>query len=478
MNNRRQFLQTAGILTSGILLKESGAFAFSRNTFESKRPALSERKFTSKAVEDVIVKLKKEIADPELAWLFENCFPNTLDTTVDFGIINGKPDTYVITGDIDAMWLRDSTAQVWPYLPLIKNDKHLQELIKGVINRQVKCIHLDRYANAFYKDENKISEWKSDLTEMKPGVHEHKWEIDSLCYPVRLAHRYWKLTGDATPFDADWEEAIKLIVKTFKEQQRKTGKGPYSFQRTTAFATDTVPLGGYGYPVKPVGLICSMFRPSDDATIFPFLIPSNFFAVVSLKNAAEIVQSIRKNNGLANECTQLAEEVDKALQQYAVINHEKLGKIYAYEINGFGSFNLMDDANVPSLLSLPYLNAVEEKDPLYVNTRKFVLSPDNPFFFSGKAGEGIGGPHAGMDKIWPLSIIMRGITSTDRDEIKKCVNILKNSNAGTGFMHESFNKNDASNFTRKWFAWANTIFGELILQIHNVYPELLAYKSI
>jgi uncharacterized protein len=478
MNNRRQFLQTAGILTSGILLKDSGAFAFSPISFESKRPPLSERKFTSKAVEDVIVKMKKEIADPELAWLFENCFPNTLDTTVDFEMINGKPDTYVITGDIDAMWLRDSTAQVWPYLPLINNDEHLQELIKGVINRQVKCIHLDRYANAFYKDENKISEWKSDLTEMKPGVHERKWEIDSLCYPIRLAHEYWKLTGDDTPFDAEWEEAIKLIVKTFKEQQRKTGKGPYSFQRTTAFATDTVPLGGYGYPVKPVGLICSMFRPSDDATIFPFLIPSNFFAVVSLKNAAEMVQSIRNNNALANECAQLSEEVGEALRQYAVIDHETFGKIYAYEINGFGSFNLMDDANVPSLLSLPYLDAVDEKDPLYLNTRKFVLSPDNPFFFSGKAGEGIGGPHAGMDKIWPLSIIMRGLTSTDRDEIKKCVNMLKKSNAGTGFMHESFNKNDASNFTRKWFAWANTIFGELILQIHNVYPELLTGKFI
>src|SRR5450631_271670 len=207
MNNRRQFLQTAGILASGILLKESGAFAFSRNSFESKRPPLSERKFTSEAVENVILKLKKEIADPELAWLFENCFPNTLDTTVDFELINGKPDTYVITGDIDAMWLRDSSAQVWPYLPLCKEDKDLQQLIRGVIHRQVKCILKDPYANAFYKDENKISEWKhTDLTDMKPGTHERKWEIDSLCYPVRLAHGYWHVTGDTSPFDADWVE--------------------------------------------------------------------------------------------------------------------------------------------------------------------------------------------------------------------------------------------------------------------------------
>jgi len=473
MTTRKRFIQTSAIISAGLLAKQSGAFAFAPKGFESKRPPLSQRKFTSKAVEDIIIKLKKEMADPELAWLFENCFPNTLDTTVDFEIINGKPDTYVITGDIDAMWLRDSTAQVWPYLFLVKSDTHLQELIKGVINRQVKCIHLDRYANAFYKDENKISEWKSDLTEMKPGIHERKWEIDSLCYPVRLAHQYWKLTGDITPFDADWEEAIKLILKTFKEQQRKEGQGPYTFQRTTAWATDGVPLGGYGYPVKPVGLICSMFRPSDDATIFPFLIPSNFFAVVSLKNAAEMAQSIRKNNVLANECLQLANEVEKALQQHAIVNHEKLGKIYAYEVNGFGSFNLMDDANVPSLLSLPYLNAVKENDPLYVNTRKFVLSPDNPFFFKGTAAEGIGGPHAGINMIWPLSIIMRGLTSNSEPEIKKCLQMLISSSAGTGFMHESFNKNDVNKFTRKWFAWANTIFGELVIKTSELYPQIL-----
>ncbi len=434
---------------------------------------MADRKFTSTAVEEAISKIKKQIADPELAWLFENCFPNTLDTTVDFEMIDGKPDTYVITGDIDAMWLRDSTAQVWPYLSLIKNDAHLQQLVEGVINRQVKCIHLDPYANAFYKDENKVSEWKSDLTAMKPGIHERKWEIDSLCYPVRLAHQYWKLTGNSKVFGKDWEESIVLIVKTFTEQQRKDGHGPYTFQRTTAWATDGVPLGGYGYPVKPVGLICSMFRPSDDATIFPFLIPSNFFAVVSLRQAAEMVNAIHKNTELANECNALANEVEAALNKYSIINTTQSGKIYAYEVNGFGSYNLMDDANVPSLLSLPYLNAVKTNDPIYMNTRKFVLSPNNPFFFKGTAGEGIGGPHAGMDMIWPLSIIMRGLTSNDQAEVKKCLHMLKNSNAGTGFMHESFNKNDASNFTRKWFAWANTLFGELVLHTSNKYPTLL-----
>ena len=476
MTSRRRFIQSTGLAATALLFQNTKAFPIGAKEFISKRPVLADRKFTSEAVEATITAVKKQIADPELAWLFENCFPNTLDTTVDFEMIDGKPDTYVITGDIDAMWLRDSTAQVWPYLPLMKNDKHLQQLIAGVINRQIKCIHLDRYANAFYKDPNKISEWKSDITEMKPGIHERKWEIDSLCYPVRLAHQYWKDTGDTTPFDKAWEESVELILKTFIEQQRKDGKGPYSFQRTTAWATDGVPLSGYGYPVKPVGLICSMFRPSDDATIFPFLIPSNFFAVVSLRNAAEMVNSISKNKQLAEKCNALANEVNDALKKYAVINSPQAGKIYGYEINGFGSFNLMDDANIPSLLSLPYLNAVPEDDMLYQSTRKFVLSENNPFFFKGSAGEGVGGPHAGMDMIWPMSITMRGLTSSNEAEIKQCMKMLIKTNAGTGFMHESFNKNDASNFTRKWFAWANTLFGEFVIHTSQKYPSVIRTK--
>jgi meiotically up-regulated gene 157 (Mug157) protein len=184
-------------------------------------------------VERTIDTIKTRIGNKELAWLFENCFPNTLDTTVDFEVVDGRPDTYVITGDIDAMWLRDSTAQVWPYLPLMKNDSNLQQLIAGVINRQTRCILKDPYANAFYKDEKKVSDWKSDRTEMKPGVHERKWEIDSLCYPIRLAYHYWKATNDRTPLDAAWREAILLTLKTFREQQRKTGQGPYRFQRRT-----------------------------------------------------------------------------------------------------------------------------------------------------------------------------------------------------------------------------------------------------
>lgn len=474
MTTRKTFIQQAGLIAAAAMVKPSEIWASPAFELESKRPPLAQRHFTSEAVEEMIRRIRSGVNNPELTWLFENCFPNTLDTTVDFSMENGKPDTYVITGDIDAMWLRDSTAQVWPYLPLMKNDQKLQQLIAGVINRQVKNIHLDPYTNAFYKDGTKVSEWKeSDITDMKPGVHERKWEIDSLCYPIRLAHQYWKLTGDATPFDAAWKESVAITLRTFKEQQRKEGQGPYSFQRKTAWATDGVPLGGYGYPVKPVGLICSMFRPSDDATIFPFLIPSNFFAVVSLKQASEMLSVIHKDTSLAGECAALANEVSRALKQYASVTHPEFGKVYAFEVNGFGSFNLMDDANIPSLLSLPYLGAVSSTDLTYQNTRRYVLSPENPFFFKGTAGEGIGGPHAGMDMIWPLSIIMRGITSNNNAEIKQCIMMLQQTHAGTGFMHESFNKNDASKFTRKWFAWANTLFGELIMNVYHKQPQLL-----
>ncbi len=464
---RRSFIQQSTLATASFFIAKHG---LAQGTdFQTVRPSANQRKFVSPAVEALIKQIQSNIKNKEIGWLFGNCFPNTLDTTVDFEIINGQPDTYVITGDIDAMWLRDSCAQVWPYLPLMKEDKRLQELINGVIRRQTKNILLDPYANAFYKDVNKISEWKSDLTAMKAGIHERKWEIDSLCYPIRLAYAYWKETGDAKVFDNDWKQAMRLVIQTFKEQQRFENHGPYTFQRETAKATDTVPMKGYGYPVKPNGLICSMFRPSDDATVLSYLIPSNYFAVTSLKNMSEIAKQIGDTE-LANNAMKLAYEVNNALAKHALTSD---GKMMAYEVNGFGSTLLMDDANVPSLLSLPYLGAMEKTNPLYINTRKFVLSENNPFFFKGKAGEGIGGPHVGIDMIWPISITMRGLTSNEDQEIKNCLNTLQHTHANTGFMHESFHKDDAGNFSRKWFAWANTLFGEFVWKVYREKRYLL-----
>lgn len=433
------------------------------------RPEISKRLFRSEAVEKEILRVQKLLKNERLAWMFTNCFPNTIDTTVHFRMgEDGKPDTFVYTGDIHAMWLRDSGAQVWPYVQLANSDPELKQMLAGVILRQFKCINIDPYANAYNDGALPDGHWMSDMTDMKPELHERKWEIDSLCYPLRLAYHYWKTTGDASIFTEEWIEAITNVLKTFKEQQRKDDpKGAYKFQRKTERALDTMTNDGWGNPVKPVGLIASAFRPSDDATTFQFLVPSNFFAVSSLRKAAEILESVNKKTSLAKECKELASEVETALKKYAIYKHPKYGKIYAFEVDGFGNHLLMDDANVPSLLAMPYLGDVKLKDPIYQNTRRFVWSEDNPYFFKGAAGEGIGGPHVGYDMVWPMSIMMKAFTSQSDAEIKTCIKMLMDTDAGTGFMHESFHKDDANNFTRPWFAWQNTLFGELILKLVN-----------
>ena len=433
----------------------------------SRRPAESERLFVADVIEKKIKEVQKLLKDaPYLAWMFGNCFPNTLDTTVHYSVTDdGDDDTFVYTGDIHAMWLRDSGAQVWPYVQFAKKDDKVKKMVRGTILRQLKCIVLDPYANAFNFGPTG-SAWASDHTDMKPFLHERKYEIDSLCYPIRLAYQYWLLTGDDSIFKTGlWLNAMQAVLKTFREQQRRDGHGPYHFQRTTSAQYDTMSHGGFGNPVKPCGLIASAFRPSDDATVFLYLVPSNFFAVTSLRKAADILMKVNKNTQLASECKALADEVETALKKYAVYNHPKYGKIYAFECDGFGNHHLMDDANVPSLLAMAYLGDVSVNDPVYQNTRRFVLSEDNPYFFRGRAGEGIGGPHVGYDMVWPMSIMMRAFTSTNDKEIQECLQMLVDTDAGTGFMHESFHKDDASDYTRPWFAWQNTLFGELILKL-------------
>ena len=431
----------------------------------SKRPPVKERLFRSAVIDKKIAEVKKLLKNnPKLAWMFENCFPNTLETTVHYRTIDGEDDTFVYTGDIHTMWLRDSGAQVWPYVQFANQDPKLKKMLRGVILRQWKCINIDPYANAF-NDGPTGSEWESDETDMKPELHERKYEIDSLCYPIRLAYYYWLVTGDASIFGDEWLHAIANILKTFKEQQRKDGLGPYKFLRKTDRAYDTVGWGGYGHPVKPVGLIASIFRPSDDATVYPFLIPSNFMAVSALRKSAEVLQKVNGKAEMANACKALADEVEGALKKYAVYNHPKYGKIYAFEVDGFGNQLLMDDANVPSLLAMGYLGDVPMDDPIYQNTRRFVWSEDNPSFFRGKAGEGIGGPHIGYDMPWPMSIMMKAFTAQNDEEIKHCMRMLMNTDANTGLIHESFNKDDAFNYTRAWFAWQNTLFGELVLKL-------------
>ena len=437
--------------------------------YADQRPEEGDRLFKSEAVEREIARVCDLLTNERLKWMFANCFPNTLDTTVHYREDeDGTPDTYVYTGDIPAMWLRDSGAQVWPYVALCTGDPALKKMIEGTIRRQFRLINIDSYANAFNDGATGAGEdvnYPGNVQD--PWVFERKWEIDSHCYPIRLAHHFWKTTGEESLFGEEWLSAMKQIVKTLREQQRKEGVGEYIFLRVTDRQLDTKCHVGRGNPVKPVGLIASAFRPSDDATTFEFLVPSNFMAVSSLRKAAEILTSVNHEDGLAKECMDLADEVETALQQYAVVDHPKYGKIYAYEVDGFGSVQLMDDANVPSLLAMPYLGDVDRHDPIYENTRRFVWSEENPYFWRGAAGEGIGGPHIGVEMIWPMSIMMRAFTSDNDEEIRDCIMQLMTTDAGTGFIHESFSRHDATNFTRPWFAWQNTLFGELILKLVN-----------
>ncbi|MBF0647848.1 glycoside hydrolase family 125 protein [Dysgonomonas sp. GY75] len=438
--------------------------------YVSQRKPLEKRFFTSQAIEDEIIRITNLLTNPKLRWMFENCFPNTLETTVHFRMTDSIPDTFVYTGDIHAMWLRDSGAQVWPYVQFANRDPKLKQMLAGVINRQFICLTIDPYANAFNDGPVKNSRWASDVTNepANPLVYERKWEIDSHCYPIRLAYEYWKTTGDTDIFGETWIRAMENVLKTMKEQQRKEDPGEYFFLRITDRQLDTKNNRGWGNPVKPVGLIASSFRPSDDATSYEFLIPSNFMAVTTLRRAAEILVSVNKNSDLAGQCKALADEVETALEKYAVYEHPKYGPIYAYEVDGFGNYSLMDDPNVPSLLAMPYLGDVDINDPVYQNTRRFIWSDDNPYFFKGRAGEGIGSPHIGRyDMIWPMSIMMKAFTSRDDMEIKMCIESLLNTDAGKGFIHESFHKDDPNEFTREWFAWQNTLFGELIIKIIN-----------
>ncbi len=480
MPDRRGFLKWIGAAaaagTLGLPVFSGRAATPSSPRFASRRPPPAHRKFTSPAVERELARVKGLIGDPKLAWLFENCYPDTLDTTVHTGTLDGKPDTFIVTGGIDAMWLRDSSVQVWPYLPLAPHDAALKGLYRGLIHRHARCIAIDPYANAFMADPRAGTNlpWaQHDQTDMKPGVAERKWEIDSPCWTIRLAHGYWRATGDRTPFDDDWRESMRSVVATFRTQQRKHGPGPYHFQRETASPTDTLALGGYGFPAKPVGLIFSMFRPSDDACRYPLFVPGNWFAVVSLRQLAAMMRQLFADGSFARDCEALADEVEAALRQYAPMQEPSGSAFWAYEVDGYGNQLFMDDANVPSLLSLPYLGCCTRDNPAYRRTRALAWSDRNPYFFGGKAVQGIGGPHEGLRMIWPMSIMIRALTSDDSREILQCLYWLKTTDAGTGFMHEAFDQDDPSHYTRAWFAWANSLFGELIVALATHKPELL-----
>jgi hypothetical protein len=317
--------------------------------------------------------------------------------------------------------------------------------------------------------------WATDVTDMHTGVHERKWEVDSLCYPIRLAYNYFSGTGDSEPLDENWHKAARRIVDTFREQQRLKNDGPYHFQRLTRMFYDNSHNHGLGNPTRKIGLLYSAFRPSDDACLFPFLIPSNLFAAVSLRQLQHLSIDVFRDEDLAGDAARLADQLDAAIASYAIVNHPVHGEIYAFEIDGFGNSLIMDDANAPSLHSLPYFGCRELEDATYQRTRAFALSDDNPYFIRSVA-EGIGGPHVGPGMIWLLSIIMRALTSRDSNEISHYLRMLLETNAGTGFMHESFDASDPRKYTRPWFAWCNSLFGEFVVRVANSHPDILEWS--
>lgn len=401
---------------------------------------------------------------PELAALFRNCFPNTLDTTT---TLEEDGTTFILTGDIPAMWLRDSSAQVHQYLPLAKTDEALRRMFEGLIRRQARCILIDPYANAFNRTPDNAG-FPDDRTEQNPWVWERKYEVDSLCAPVCLAWEYWKTTGSTAAFDSSFLEAMRNVVALWKREQRHETQSTYTFERPGAVPSDSLPFGGKGRPVNFTGMTWSGFRPSDDACRFGYLIPANMHAVVALRRMGELIESIFSDTALAEEARALADEIDDGIRTYGIYRHPVHGDIYAYETDGYGNYNLMDDANVPSLLSIPYLGYASADNPIYRNTRRFILGEGNPYHHAGCMATGIGSPHTPHGYVWPIALTVQALTSDDPNEIRTLVDMLAGTDAGTGFMHESFHPDNPEQFTRPWFAWANSLFSELLLKKADV----------
>ncbi|RWA04765.1 hypothetical protein EKO27_g10340 [Xylaria grammica] len=461
------------------------------------RPEKACRKYTSPEVEGVIDDMKGLVKDPDLFRLFENAFPNTLDTTISWkGFANNGTEeelTFVTTGDIVAMWLRDSANQLRSYKSLLKantSTDSLASLFRGAINLQARYIIQNPYCNAFQAppesglppEHNSAAD--TDVVSPKYSsdfVFECKYELDSISAFFQLSWDYYQKTQDAEFFGKfKWIEAVKaildvaegLLVGTYADNG-SVNTSPYTFQRTTTRVTETLSNDGIGNPVKSgTGLVRSAFRPSDDSTIYQLFIPANMQFSSYLGKCAEIMEG--HDADLAEKMSDFADSVRDGIDKHGKVKHATFGEIYAFEIDGFGSSNLMDDANVPSLLSAPILDFLDASDETYQNTRKFVLSTWNPYYMHGPVINGTGGPHVGPGKAWPMSVITALLTSDDDSEIVTGLQTLVSSTNGLGLIHESVDTFDASKWTRQWFSWANGLFGEMLLGLKDRKPELLA----
>lgn len=412
------------------------------------------------AVEEIAKKEGAYWDDEHMRRTFENCYVSTAKTTTKF-LENGE--AYVFTGDIAAMWLRDSSAQVVHYLPFLKEYPILKDMVKGLIARQAKYIHIDPYANAFNEEANGNC-WEKDITEYNPWNWERKYEIDSLCYPVWLMEQYVKNTGESDIFTPEVKTAFRDILDVWKREQHHE-ESAYSFIRVNCPPSDTLSCEGKGEPVGYTGMTWSGFRPSDDACKYGYLIPSNMFASVALGYMEKFLREQYRDEKMAEEAAELKTQIEEGIQKYGVVEDEVYGKMYAYETDGLGNYNLMDDANVPSLLSLPWLAYCDKDDPIYKNTRAYVLSKKNPYYYEGSCAKGIGSPHTPDQYIWHIALTMQGLTSDDSQEREELLKTLLATDAGCEVIHEGFHCEKPEAFTREWFAWANSLFALFALSM-------------
>lgn len=418
----------------------------------------------NQAVTEIAKKIGERFAGNEkLYQTFLNCYSSTAKTTTRF---LEEDEVFVFTGDIEAMWLRDSSAQVVHYLPFAKEYPIVAEFIKGLIKRQMRYIVIDPYANAFNETANGRC-WEVDITDSNPWNWERKYEVDSLCYPVWLLHEYWKVTGDASVFTGEVKAVFQTIIALWKKEQKHDSASSYSFVRVNCPPSDTLTRDGRGEPCGYTGMTWSGFRPSDDACRYGYLIPANMFAATVLGYMKEITETAFQDGALISRIEELRNEIEDGIRKYGVVQHEEYGEIYAYETDGLGNYNFMDDANVPSLLSIPWLRYKDENDRIYQNTRKFILSSSNPYYYEGKKASGIGSPHTPTDYIWHISLTMQGLTAAEKEEKAELLKMILNTDAGCQVMHEGFHCDDPSKFTREWFAWANSLFALFVMQVYS-----------
>lgn len=387
----------------------------------------------------------------------ERLFTSTLTRVSDGSV-------FVITGDIPAMWLRDSTWQIRPLLSAA-NDLEIAQLIADVSRRQIEYVLIDPYANAFNPTPDGNC-WHKDFPNQSPWVFERKFELDSLAAVLDLAIMLYLQSGFTNHLPARFNEAVTVILDLLEREQNHDPK-TYNFERKGVRDFDYLSHDGYGSPVGYTGMVWSGFRPSDDACKYGYLIPANAHMAKVLKQLAELPNQVFSDQASKKRALKISQEINIGIAKFGKVEFEG-NQIFVYECDGLGNYLLQDDANIPSLISLPYLGVCAETDPIYLNTRKFVLSSKNPYFYQGKILTGLGSQHTPENQVWPLGIAMQGMTSNSAEEIENCLQYLENSHAGTYQMHESVGKDDPSIFTRPWFSWADMTFYHLLLKSVNL----------